>query len=114
MGGRRRLARQFALVVAVLSSATVVLAACGGSSGTSSSGASSGAGKHVNIAHFVAIQANPVEQVVIKAGQDVGAAENATVTVFDSNNDVQRELANCGTCSTSSNRWRPQASSPSR
>jgi ribose transport system substrate-binding protein len=95
MGGRRRLARQFAPVVAVLTSATVVLAACGGSSGTSSNGSSSGTGKHVNIAHFVAIQANPVEQVIIRAGQDVGAAENATVTVFDSNNDVQRELANC-------------------
>jgi ribose transport system substrate-binding protein len=71
----------------------LAVTACGGSSPGASS--TSGGKKHVNIAHFVAIQANPVEQVIIKSGQDVGKEENATVTVFDSNNDVQRELANC-------------------
>ena len=90
------------VVGAVLAAAVVGVAACGGSdsSDSSSSGGSStakaaDANKHVNIAHFVAIQANPVEQVIIKSAKDTGKANNATVTTFDSNNDVQRELANC-------------------
>jgi ABC-type sugar transport system substrate-binding protein len=72
------------------------LAACGDdeTSSDNATGASD-AKKHVNIAHFVAIQANPVEQVIIKSAQQVGKEQNATVTVFDSNNDVQREIANC-------------------
>jgi ribose transport system substrate-binding protein len=86
-----------------LSAALLGVVACGGSdsgdsssSGGSSTASSSGdANKHVNIAHFVAIQANPVEQVIIKSAKDTGKANNATVTTFDSNNDVQRELANC-------------------
>jgi ribose transport system substrate-binding protein len=91
------------VVGAVLATALVGVVACGGSdsddsssSGGSSTAAKSGdANKHVNIAHFVAIQANPVEQVIIKSAKDTGKANNATVTTFDSNNDVQRELANC-------------------
>src|SRR5215207_927349 len=76
--------------------------ACGDDDDSGGGGSSSGgtakaedANKHVNIAHFVAIQANPVEQVIIKSAKDTGRANNATVTTFDSNNDVQRELANC-------------------
>ena len=90
------------VVGALLSAAVAGVVACGGSdsSGGTSSGGSSNASagdanKHVNIAHFVAIQANPVEQVIIKSAKDTGKANNATVTTFDSNNDVQRELANC-------------------
>jgi ribose transport system substrate-binding protein len=49
----------------------------------------------VNIAHFVAIQANPLEQVVIAESKKTAAAMNANVTIFDSNNDVQREINNC-------------------
>ena len=33
--------------------------------------------------------------MIIKSAKDTGKANNATVTTFDSNNDVQRELANC-------------------
>jgi ribose transport system substrate-binding protein len=88
MGSRNSAARRLGAAAAAL----LALAACGGSAAPSTG---TGDGKHVNIAHFVAIQANPVEQVIIKAGQDVGREMNATVTVFDSNNDVQRELANC-------------------
>ena len=90
------------VVGAVLAAAMVGVVACGGSdssggssSGSSSNASASNANKHVNIAHFVAIQANPVEQVIIKSAKDTGKANNATVTTFDSNNDVQRELANC-------------------
>jgi ribose transport system substrate-binding protein len=88
-------ARRLVTVAAALSAVAVAVTACGGSPSRSGSSGTSGAQKHVNIAHFVAIQANPVEQVIIAAGQQVGKDQNATVTVFDSNNDVQRELANC-------------------
>lgn len=74
------------------------VAACGGSDSgdkAASGGAKKDPNKHVNIAHFVAIQANPVEQVIIKSAKDTGAKMNATVTLFDSNNDVQKEIANC-------------------
>jgi ribose transport system substrate-binding protein len=84
--------------VSVLAAAITAVAACGGSdngSSSSTSGQASEANKHVNIAHFVAIQANPVEQVIIKSAKATAAANNASVTTFDSNNDVQRELANC-------------------
>ena len=40
------------------------------------------ANKHVNIAHFVAIQSNPVEQVIINSSKDTGKANNATVTTL--------------------------------
>jgi ribose transport system substrate-binding protein len=86
--------------VSVLAAAITAVAACGGSdngstSTSGTSGQASEANKHVNIAHFVAIQANPVEQVIIKSAKATAAANNASVTTFDSNNDVQRELANC-------------------
>ena len=87
------------VAVSLLVGAIAGVAACGSSSGGdqgSTTGAASGnANKHVNIAHFVAIQANPVEQVIIKSAKATAAANNASVTTFDSNNDVQRELANC-------------------
>jgi ABC-type sugar transport system substrate-binding protein len=88
------------LAVSLLAAALAGVAACGGSSNgdngsSTASGQAADANKHVNIAHFVAIQANPVEQVIIKSAKDTGTANNATVTTFDSNNDVQRELANC-------------------
>ena len=88
------------LAVSLLVGAIAGVAACGSSSGggdqASTTGTASGnANKHVNIAHFVAIQANPVEQVIIKSAKATAAANNASVTTFDSNNDVQRELANC-------------------
>jgi ribose transport system substrate-binding protein len=88
------------IAVSLLAAAIAGLAACGGSSNddngsSTASGQAADANKHVNIAHFVAIQANPVEQVIIKSAKDTGKANNATVTTFDSNNDVQRELANC-------------------
>ncbi len=83
------------VVGVVLAASMMGVVACGGSdssggssSGNSSNASSGNANKHVNIAHFVAIQANPVEQVIIKSAKDTGKANNATVTTFDSNNDV--------------------------
>jgi ABC-type sugar transport system substrate-binding protein len=85
------------VLVGVLMAGAIGAGACGGGGGggTSSSGGAGDADKHVNIAHFVAIQANPVEQVIIKSADATAKANNASVTTFDSNNDVQRELANC-------------------
>ncbi|MEO8668326.1 MAG: sugar ABC transporter substrate-binding protein [Bauldia sp.] len=52
--------------------------------------------KPVTIALFVAIQANPVEQAIINNFMKVTDADGAVkVVVFDSNNSVQKELANC-------------------
>jgi ABC-type sugar transport system substrate-binding protein len=52
--------------------------------------------KPVKIALFVAIQSNPVEQAIINAFNDVAKQDGAAeFTVFDSDNNVQKELANC-------------------
>jgi ribose transport system substrate-binding protein len=97
-----REAARLVAIAAVAAVAAFGVAACGSSkSGGASTASSSGSGgssastKHVNIAHFVAIQANPVEQVIIKSAKETAKENNASVTTFDSNNDVQRELANC-------------------
>src|SRR5262249_41094645 len=45
---------------------------------------------------FVAIQSNPVEQAIINAFEKVSKEDgHAKFVVFDSNNSVQKELANC-------------------
>jgi ABC-type sugar transport system substrate-binding protein len=52
--------------------------------------------KDVVIALFVAIQANPVEQAIINAFNKVAEEDGkARFVVFDSNNSVQKEIANC-------------------
>jgi ribose transport system substrate-binding protein len=52
--------------------------------------------KPVTIALFVAIQSNPVEQSIINNFQEVAKKDGAVkFVVFDSNNSVQKELANC-------------------
>jgi ABC-type sugar transport system substrate-binding protein len=86
-----------ARALGLIAAAALVLAACGGDDDASSSagGGSGDAPKKVNIAHFVAIQANPLEQVVIAESRRTAAKMDANVTIFDSNNDVQREINNC-------------------
>src|SRR6185436_6888259 len=52
--------------------------------------------KEVTIALFVEIQANPVEQAIINSFEKVAAEDgSARFVVFDSNNSVQKEIANC-------------------
>jgi ribose transport system permease protein len=52
--------------------------------------------KPVTIALFVAIQSNPVEQAIINNFQQVAKKDGATkFVVFDSNNSVAKEIANC-------------------
>ena len=53
-------------------------------------------GDTLEIAHFVAIQANPVEEVIIQAAQEVADADgNVNVTLFDANSDPQAQIAQC-------------------
>ncbi len=50
----------------------------------------------MTIALFVAIQSNPVEQAIINNFQAVAKKDGAVkFVVFDSNNSVQKEIANC-------------------
>jgi ribose transport system substrate-binding protein len=52
--------------------------------------------KSVNIALFVAIQSNPVEQAIINNFNAVAKADGSgKFQVFDSNNSVAKEIANC-------------------
>jgi ribose transport system substrate-binding protein len=82
-----------------MAAVATALAACGSSGGSDATAANGKGkpdpGKHVRVALFVAIQANPVEQVIIDTAKKTAAANNASVTVFDSNNDIQREVTNC-------------------
>jgi ribose transport system substrate-binding protein len=83
--GRRSLAAAAVLVLAV------VVAAVLGSGAVAAPHA-----KQVNIALFVAIQSNPVEQAIINNFQAVAKKDGAAkFVVFDSNNSVQKEIANC-------------------
>lgn len=52
--------------------------------------------KPVTIALFVAIQSNPVEQMIINSFMKVAQEDgSARFVVFDSNNSVPKEIANC-------------------
>jgi ribose transport system substrate-binding protein len=52
--------------------------------------------KPVTVALFVAIQSNPVEQMIINNFMKVAEEDgSAKFVVFDSNNSVQKEIANC-------------------
>jgi ribose transport system substrate-binding protein len=84
-------------LIAIAVVAALGVAACGGDDEPSSSASSGSDGgkEKVRIAHFVAVQANPVEQVIIDAAKQVGKEQGADVTTFDSNNDIQKELSNC-------------------
>ena len=74
----------------------VVLAALVAAALSGGAGASPHAKKPVTIALFVAIQSNPVEQAIINNFQAVAKKDGAAkFVVFDSNNSVQKEIANC-------------------
>ena len=83
--------------LAALFAAALCAVACGGDDEPSTGeAASSGSGKEkVHIAHFVAVQANPVEQIIIDTAKTVAQEQGADITTFDSNNDIQKELSNC-------------------
>jgi ribose transport system substrate-binding protein len=77
------------LVVTVLAGGVLVI-------GTGTAAGKPAAKKQVRIALFVAIQSNPVEQSIINNAKAVAKADGAVkVDVFDSNNSVPKEIANC-------------------
>jgi ABC-type sugar transport system substrate-binding protein len=87
LGGLR--SRRLVALVGV----TVALVALGVSA---ISGAAATNKKSVNIALFVAIQSNPVEQAIINNFQAVAKADGAAkFQIYDSNNSVAKEIANC-------------------
>jgi ABC-type sugar transport system substrate-binding protein len=79
-----------------LVAAAAGLAAAAAVGATAASAAGDAAKKPVTIALFVAIQANPVEQSIINNFMVVAKEDGAAkFVVFDSNNSVQKEIANC-------------------
>src|SRR5206468_3127178 len=90
-GGNRMTSARIRLAALAIAAvgAVALLTATGGS-------AAAAAKKDVTIALFVAIQANPIEQAIIKAFNKVAEEDGAAhFVVFDSANNVQTELANC-------------------
>jgi len=91
LSSRRSFGRRSLAAGAVLALAVIVAAVLG-----SGAGAAPQAKKPVTIALFVAIQSNPVEQAIINNFQAVAKKDGAAkFVVFDSNNSVQKEIANC-------------------
>jgi ABC-type sugar transport system substrate-binding protein len=76
--------------------ATICMAAIAAAAALPATPTAAQAKKEVSIALFVAIQSNPVEQAIINAFQKVAKEDGAArFVVFDSDNSVQKELANC-------------------
>jgi ABC-type sugar transport system substrate-binding protein len=87
----RRAKRSLLATLVVAAVAAVVLSVTVGTAAGSRT-----AKKKVTIALFVAIQSNPVEQAIINNFNGVAKADGAVkFDVFDSNNSVQKEIANC-------------------
>jgi ribose transport system substrate-binding protein len=105
--------------VAGLAVVALVLAACGSSSSSttssssnaaasgpassSSSTSSSGSGKHVTIAYMSFAVANTYDAPMLAAAKAVAAADNATVKVFDANNNPATEYSQLQDAITSGN-----------
>src|SRR5215470_10017952 len=93
--------RVMALLGSVLVAA-VVIAGCGSSSssstssaaassgGSSSNAAATGSGKHLKIAYLSFAVANSYDAPMLAAAQAVAASNNASLTVFDANNDPNK------------------------
>ena len=80
----------------ILVGAIAVIAVLGTALGTGAATKATKAKKQVTVALFVAIQSNPVEQAIINNFQAVAKKDGAVkFVVFDSNNSVQKEIANC-------------------
>ncbi len=117
-----RLSRGRMASVAGLAAAALLLAACGSSSSSSSSASSSaaatgsgsssassstssssGSGKHVTIAYMSFAVANTYDAPMLAAAKAVAASDNATVKVFDANNNPATEYSQLQDAITSGN-----------
>ena len=77
--------------VAAIAATGLALAACSSSSTTSTS--SSSAGKHLSIAYLSFAVENSYEAPMLAAAQAVAADNNATLKVFDANNNPQTQYS---------------------
>ncbi len=89
------LARRYRLaVIAAMAAAGLVLAACGSNSSSSSSSSSSpAAGKHLKIAYLSFAVENSYDAPMLAAAQAVASDNNATLKVFDANNNPQTQYS---------------------
>ena len=94
-------ARMVVLLGSILVAA-LVLAACGSSSSsssstssnaTSSNAANAGSTKHLKIAYLSFAVANSYDAPMLAAAQAVAASNNASMTVFDANNDPNKQFS---------------------
>src|SRR6516164_8734127 len=97
-------ARVSAVTVGIAVTAAAVLAACGSSSSSSSKAASSttvaaasstsaGSSKHLKIAYLSFAVANSYDAPMLAAAQAIAADNNASLTVFDANNDPNKQFS---------------------
>jgi ribose transport system substrate-binding protein len=97
--------RYCASATSVAVAAALTVAACGGSSGSSSSSSSStaagNAAKKVRIAYLSFAVANSYDAPMLAAAQAVANDNNATIKVFDANNDPKKQFAQLQTASSS-------------
>jgi len=92
---RRRLfhAVRTSMLVAAVAAATL-LTACGSSDDNANDGASTGgSGKQVRIAYLSFAVANSFDAPMLAAAQAVAAGQQAKITVFDANNDPNKQLS---------------------
>jgi ribose transport system substrate-binding protein len=104
----RFLSRGWLATVVGLAATALVLAACGSSSSSSASSGSNAAatasstsstatgsssGKHVSIAYMSFAVANTYDAPMLAAAKAVAAADNATVKVFDANNNPTTQFS---------------------
>jgi len=89
--GLRRYRRRASL--AAIAAAGLVLAACSSSSSTASSPASPAAGKPLSIAYLSFAVENSYDAPMLAAAEAVAADNNATLKVFDANNNPQTQYS---------------------
>jgi ribose transport system substrate-binding protein len=79
--------------LAAVTAAGLALAACSSSAATPSSSSSSSAGKHLTIAYLSFAVENSYDAPMLAAAQAVAADNNATLKVFDANNNPQTQFS---------------------
>ena len=90
-----------ARAIAAVCLAAALVAACGSSSSSSSagtnaaatSGKGAGTGKHLKLAYLSFAVANSYDAPMLASAQAVADSNNASITVFDANNDPNKQFS---------------------
>ena len=90
---RLRRLRRSSAAVAAIATAAIALAACASSGGSSSSSSSGSSGKALSIAYLSFAVENSYDAPMLAAAQATAAANNATLKVFDANNNPQTQYS---------------------